>query len=60
MSITAEGETLVRFRAIDGAGNVGAWAPAAGTALATARLDRTPPTDPTVSGGSLSWRTWPR
>ena len=58
--ITAEGETLAQFRAIDGAGNVGAWAPAAGTALATARLDRTPPTDPRSAAAPSRGRAWPR
>ncbi|MCC6831102.1 MAG: choice-of-anchor C family protein [Thermoleophilia bacterium] len=59
VAVTAAGETLVRFRAVDGAGNASAWAPAAGTAGATVRLDRTAPTAPTVSGGSLAWQNVP-
>ncbi len=54
-SPSAEGETIIQFRATDAAGNTSAWGPAPGTASATARIDRTAPTAPTVSGGSLSW-----
>jgi hypothetical protein len=54
--ITAEGETLVQFRAVDGAGNVSAWAPAASLAGSTVRIDRGGPSAPTVSGGSLAWQ----
>ena len=54
VNITAEGETLVQYRSIDGAGNVSAWTPASATAGSTARIDRTEPTAPTVSGGSLT------
>ncbi|HEY7815945.1 MAG TPA: hypothetical protein VIC62_22060, partial [Nakamurella sp.] len=54
---TAEGETGVQFRAVDQAGNAGPWAPAAGTPAATARIDRTPPTDPVVSGGDTAWQS---
>ena len=57
VNITAEGETLVQYRSIDGAGNVSAWTPASATAGSTARIDRTIPTAPTVSGGSLSWQS---
>jgi len=56
VAISAEGETLVQFRAVDVAGTAGAWAPAAGTAGATVRIDRTTPTAPTVAGGSLTWQ----
>ena len=57
VSATAEGETLVQFRATDTAGNVSSWGPPAGSAGGTARIDRTPPGAPTVSGGSLSWQS---
>ena len=49
ISVTAEGETLVRFQAVDGAGNRSALV------QATVRIDRSDPTPATVSGGSLSW-----
>ena len=55
--VTAEGETLVQFRSIDGAGNVSAWAPGAAIAASTVRIDRTSPTVPSVSGGSLAWQS---
>ncbi|MCB0873616.1 MAG: FG-GAP repeat protein, partial [Thermoleophilia bacterium] len=55
-NVTAEGETLVQFRSVDGAGNTSAWTPASATAGSTARIDRTAPTGPTVSGGSLAWQ----
>ncbi|MFN8121543.1 MAG: PKD domain-containing protein [Thermoleophilia bacterium] len=47
---TAEGETLVQFRFLDGAGNPSAWGPGATppTGAATIRLDRTNPPDPTL------------
>ena len=57
VSATNEGETLVQFRATDTAGNVSAWGPSAGSAGGTARIDRTAPSAPTVSGGSLSWQS---
>ena len=47
--LSAEGDTLVRFRAVDGAGNTSAWA------QSQARIDRAAPSDPTLSGGSLTW-----
>ncbi len=56
MTITAEGETLVQYRSLDGAGNTSAWSPSSATAGSTARIDRTNPTAPTVSGGSLAWQ----
>jgi hypothetical protein len=54
LQVTAEGETLVQFRNADAAGNTSAWAPAAATAGNTVRLDRTAPSAPAVSGGSLT------
>ncbi|MFN8109215.1 MAG: hypothetical protein U0Y82_05115 [Thermoleophilia bacterium] len=51
VTVSAEGQTLVQFRAVDGAGNTGGW-----SASETARIDRTAPTDPTVSGGSPAWQ----
>ncbi|MFL6113585.1 MAG: hypothetical protein ACJ786_19805, partial [Catenulispora sp.] len=51
-----DGETLVQFAAVDKAGNVSAWAPAAGTAEATARIDNLAPFVPTVSGGDTQWQ----
>ena len=48
-SPTGEGETLVRIHAVDNAGNVSPWA------TATARIDRTPPGDPTVAGAPSGW-----
>ncbi|MFN8121542.1 MAG: choice-of-anchor C family protein [Thermoleophilia bacterium] len=57
VSVTAEGETLVQYRSVDGAGNTSAWTPASSGASNTVRIDRTAPTAPTVSGGSLSWQT---
>jgi Bacterial Ig-like domain len=53
--VSSEGETLVQFRSVDNAGNQSAWAPASAGAGNTVRLDRTNPTGPTVSGGSLAW-----
>jgi hypothetical protein len=59
VAVTAEGETLVQFRAVDNAGNTSAWLPATPTAASTVRLDRTDPTSPLVSGGSSSWQNVP-
>jgi hypothetical protein len=53
--ITTTGQTLVQFRSLDNAGNSSAWAPAAATPGNTVNIDRTLPTTPTVTGGSLSW-----
>ncbi len=50
-SVSAEGQTLVRFRAVDGAGNSSSWV------QGTAKLDRSAPSDPTVSGGSSAWQS---
>jgi hypothetical protein len=49
-TVSAEGQTLVRYRAVDGAGNASAWV------QATAKLDRSAPSDPTVAGGSNAWQ----
>jgi hypothetical protein len=56
-AVSAEGETLVQFRAIDVAGNASAWTASSPTGGSTVRLDRTDPSDPTVSGGSLAWQS---
>ncbi len=56
VAVSAAGETLVQFRATDGAGNVSGWGPGAGAAGATVRIDRTAPTDPNVTGGSAGWQ----
>jgi hypothetical protein len=50
LTVSTEGETLLRFRAVDGAGRVSGWV------QGTARLDRTAPSAPAVAGGSLSWQ----
>jgi hypothetical protein len=57
VNISAEGETLVQFRAKDTLGHVSPWAPSSPVAGSTVRIDSTPPAVPTVSGGSASWRT---
>src|SRR5262249_8266544 len=48
-NVITQGTTLVRFHTIDGAGNVSAWS------QVTVRIDATPPTAPTVTGGSSLW-----
>jgi beta-glucanase (GH16 family) len=53
VTVSAEGTTRVQFRAIDTSGNVSSWAPSSGSA-GTVNLDRTPPSVPTVSGGSAT------
>jgi len=53
VTMSAEGSTLVQFRAIDTAGNSSAWAPSSGGS-GTVDLDRTPPTVPIVAGGSAT------
>ncbi len=63
ITVTAEGETLVQARAVDGAGNRGAWTPGhtGGTDPAgVVRIDRTDPPRPDApSGGGwplvISW-----
>ena len=57
LAVSAEGTTLVQFRSRDVAGNVSAWTPAGAGAGNTAAIDRTVPTAPTVTGGSLSWQS---
>ncbi|HEX2377069.1 MAG TPA: hypothetical protein VHI30_05875, partial [Gaiellales bacterium] len=57
VDVTANGETLVQWRAVDVSGLRSAWTPAAGTAAATARIDRGLPSAPAVSGGSNSWKS---
>jgi hypothetical protein len=47
--VTTDGVTVVRFRSIDGAGNTSAWS------QVTARLDSSPPSDPTLTGWSPGW-----
>jgi large repetitive protein len=54
-TISAEGLTIVQFRSVDNAGNASAWEPQAAYPGNIVEIDRTPPSDPTVSGGSLSW-----
>jgi hypothetical protein len=50
--VTAEGTTTVQFRSVDAAGNVSAWTSVGSNS--TVKLDRTAPTVPTVTGGSLT------
>ena len=57
VDVQANGETLVQFRAVDVSGLRSVWAPAAGTAAATARVDRANPTAPAVTGGSNAWKS---
>jgi hypothetical protein len=47
--VSTQGTTLVQFAATDGVGLVSAWT------QATVKLDLTPPTAPTISGGSSTW-----
>lgn len=56
-SITAEGETLIQFRAVDGVGNTGPWSTATTGGNGSVRLDRTAPAVPAASGGSTAWLT---
>jgi hypothetical protein len=51
-TVVNEGQTLVQFRSVDNAGNVSAWTPSVNDATNTARIDRTAPSAPTVTGGS--------
>ena len=55
-TVRAQGVTSVQFRSVDKAGNVSGWSPAGHPVESMVRLDRTPPTPPTVIGGSLSWQ----
>ena len=52
--VSAQGTTYVQFRTVDAAGNASAWTPSSNGATNTVKLDRTAPTAPTVSGGSLT------
>ena len=56
VAVSAEGETLVQFRAVDNAGNTSAWSPQPATAASTVRIDRSAPTAPAVNGGSSAWQ----
>jgi Fibronectin type III domain len=55
-AVSAEGTTLIQFQAVDSTGNTSTWAPASAGAGNTAKIDRTAPTSPTVSGGSATWQ----
>jgi hypothetical protein len=57
VDVTAEGETLVQFRAVDAVGNAGPWSTAIPGGTGSVRLDRTAPSVPSASGGSTSWLT---
>ena len=48
-TVAAEGDTLVRFRAVDALGHLSTWA------QASAMIDRTPPTDPVITGVPSGW-----
>ncbi|MCW2829787.1 MAG: hypothetical protein JWP31_479 [Aeromicrobium sp.] len=48
-TVATAGTSMLRFRAVDGAGNAGAFV----TTLV--RIDQTVPSVPTVSGGSTAW-----
>jgi hypothetical protein len=52
VAVSAEGMTRLQFRTIDNAGNVSAWTRAGSSS--TVELDRTAPSLPTVTGGSLT------
>ncbi len=54
-TVSAEGLTIVQFRAVDNAGNMSDWEPFAAYPGNIVKLDRTPASVPTVTGGSLSW-----
>ncbi|HEU0194557.1 MAG TPA: hypothetical protein VFQ71_10185, partial [Gaiellales bacterium] len=55
--IGAEGTTEVQFRAVDGAGNASAWSTV--DDQSTVVLDHTPPSVPSVGGGSWTWLNAP-
>ncbi len=55
MTVSAEGLTIVQYRSVDNAGNVSAWVPTAAYPGDIVKIDRTPASVPTVSGGSLAW-----
>jgi hypothetical protein len=54
-AISAQGTTIVEFRAVDGAGNAGPWSPSTPDGTDTVQIDLGKPTAPSVSGGSLTW-----
>lgn len=53
LTVNAEGETLVQFQAIDAAGNASPW-----SATGTARIDRSPPGMPVITGGAETSGQW--
>jgi Right handed beta helix region len=55
VTVTAEGSTLVRFRAVDVNGTASFWAPLGPPSTNVVRIDRSGPTPPTVYGGSATW-----
>ncbi|MCW2961967.1 MAG: S-layer domain protein, partial [Thermoleophilia bacterium] len=55
-AISAEGVTVVQFRASDSLGHWSAWSSATGSPANTVALDKTAPTVPTIAGGSTFWR----
>src|SRR5205823_6922960 len=46
----------VQLRSVDAAANTSSWTPSVPDAGSTVRLDRTPPTAPGGTGGSLTWQ----
>ncbi|HEY0387437.1 MAG TPA: hypothetical protein VGC71_03245 [Gaiellales bacterium] len=58
-AVRAQGVSYVQFRSRDRAGNVSDWQPATHGVDSTVRLDRGPPTAPTVIGGSAAWQDAP-
>ncbi|HET6689897.1 MAG TPA: hypothetical protein VFG74_03440, partial [Miltoncostaeaceae bacterium] len=59
VDVTAEGETLVQFRAVDAVGSTGPWSTATSGGAGSVRLDRTDPSSPSASGGSAVWANAP-
>ena len=55
-TVTNDGQTIVQFRALDKAGNVSAWVPGTAGANNEVWLDHTAPSDPTLTGGSTTWK----
>jgi hypothetical protein len=58
-SVSSEGSTLIQFQGVDSTGNTSAWAPSTAGAANTAKIDRTAPSTPSVTGGSLAWQGVP-
>jgi hypothetical protein len=50
-AVVNQGQTLVHFRSVDNAGNMSDWAPTVNGATNTARIDRSAPSAPKVTGG---------